>query len=277
VVTNKKTIMTITPIKKGQWHLDFKGKTKPMSAHRFVQLMGWETYVTKSELLLDFFDLKITTPNIRMELGSTMEQTILDYEYSDDVYIHYEMNSENKGNIIDPDCMEDVNGIPDAVVITRGSLGEVKCTTSTDNSCKTSWYKQAQFYAYYWNKYLSEKTGLSIDHIEILRYYVPDNMIAYQIANYDTLVIDNYCKFVFELDEDIENDIKTAKEKQKKLIDGGMKITSRNNKLLWQIAMGVLNKKIKLKYDDKDKDCIEFVDIINSIIKEEKRKVNETN
>lgn len=270
---NKKTTITITPIKKGQWQLNFNGNAKPMSAHRFVQLMGWENYVSKSELLLDFFDLKITVPNIRMELGSIMEQTILDYEYNDDVYIHYEMNSKNKGNIIDPDCLEDVNGIPDAIVVTRGSLGEVKCTTSTDNSCKQSWYKQAQFYAYYWNKYLAETTGLNIEYIEILRYYVPDNMIEYQIANRDTLVLDNYCKFVFELDEDIEKDINDAKEKKKELIDGGMKITSRNNKLLWQIAMGVLNKKVKLKYDKENKDCIEFVEIINSIIKEERKKI----
>jgi hypothetical protein len=271
VATNKTTI-TINPIKKGQWQLNFNGKSKPISAHRFVQLMGWENYVSKSELLLDFFDLKITTPNIRMDLGNSMERTILDYEYKDDVYIHFEMTKENRGNIIDPDCKDDVNGIPDAIVITRGSIGEVKCTTSNDPSCKQSWYKQAQFYAYYWNKYLSESTDLNIDHIEILRYYVPENMISYQIANSDTLVLDNYCKFVFELDDDIENDILNAKEKKKELIDGGMKISSRNNRLLWQIAMGVLNKKVKLKYDKDNKDCIEFVNIINDMVKEERKK-----
>ena len=95
MATNKTTI-TINPIKKGQWQLNFNGKTKPISAHRFVQLMGWETYVSKSELLLDFFDLKITTPNIRMDLGNAMERTILDYEYKDDVYIHFEMTKDGK-------------------------------------------------------------------------------------------------------------------------------------------------------------------------------------
>ena len=53
MATNKKTTITITPIKKGQWQLNFNGNAKPMSAHRFVQLMGWENYVSKSELLLD--------------------------------------------------------------------------------------------------------------------------------------------------------------------------------------------------------------------------------
>ena len=62
--------------------------------------MGWENYVSKSELFLDFYGLKITTPNKRLDLGNVMESTILDYEYRDDTYIHYDFSKSNNGNIV---------------------------------------------------------------------------------------------------------------------------------------------------------------------------------
>ena len=273
---NKITV-SIEPIKKGTWKLYFDGNTKPISAHRFTQLMGWEKYVTKSDLFLDFYGLKITPITNRLTLGSTMEETILEYEYSDDVYIHYEMTKENKGNIINPNGEEDVNGIPDAIVLTRGSLGECKVTTSPVEECRENWYKQAQFYAYFWNKYMAEDTGFKIDYIEILTYYVPDKMIDYQIQNKNAILLENYCKFVFELDKDIEKDITEAKLRKKELIDSGLVVRDNHRRILWEIAVGVLNKKIKFKYDKHNKQAKEFIDIINSLVKEERKKLNEIN
>lgn len=271
-MSNNKTIITITPVKKDVWHLDFKGKTKPISAHRFTQLMGWEKYVTKADLLLDFFGLKITTPSNRLVLGNTMENTILNYEYADDVYIHYEMTKENKGNIINPTGEDDVNGIPDAIVLTRGSLGECKVTTSPVKECRDNWYKQAQFYAYFWNKYVAKETGFNVDYIEILAYYVPEQMIDYQIANKTSIVIDNYYKFVFGLDEDIEKDIEIAKSKKKELIANGLQVRKNHSRVLWELAIGVIDKKIKFKYNKDDENSKEFIKIINNIVKMERKK-----
>lgn len=267
-----KITIRIEPVKKGVWQLHFDGETKPISAHRFTQLMGWEKYVTKADLFLDFYGLKITPITNRLTLGNTMEETILEYEYADDVYLHYEMTKENKGNIINPTGEEDVNGIPDAIVLTRGSLGECKVTTSPVKECRENWYKQAQFYAYFWNKYIAKDTGFNVNYIEILTYYVPDNMIDYQIANKNALVLDNYFKFVFALDEDIEQDIITAKEKKKELLDNGLQVRATHNKILWEIAVGVLNKRIKFKYNKNDENAKEFINIINSIVKEERKK-----
>lgn len=268
---SSKITITITPVKTSTWKLDFKGDTKPISAHRFTQLMGWENYVSKSELFLDFYGLKITTPNKRLDLGNVMESTILDYEYRDDTYIHYDFSKSNNGNIINPNG-EEFNGIPDAIVPTRNCIGECKVTTVQDVDCKMNWYKQVQFYAYFWNKYLSETSGLKIDYVEVLRYYVPENLIDYQIANSNVLVLNNYHKYRFDLDETIEDDIKEAQLKKQELLNNGLIIRKNNSRILWQIAVGVINKKIKFKYDKNNEQCKELIDIINKIVKDERKK-----
>ena len=56
-MSKNKIIVNVTPIKKGVWQLDFNGETKPISAHRFTQLMGWERYSSKADLFLDFYGL----------------------------------------------------------------------------------------------------------------------------------------------------------------------------------------------------------------------------
>ena len=135
-----------------------------------------------------------------------------------------------------------------------------------------NWYKQVQFYAYFWNKYLSETSGLKIDYVEVLRYYVPENLIDYQIANSNVLVLNNYHKYRFDLDETIEDDIKEAQLKKQELLNNGLIIRKNNSRILWQIAVGVVNKKIKFKYDKNNEQCKELIDIINKIVKDERKK-----
>jgi hypothetical protein len=64
----------------------------------------------------------------------------------------------------------------------------------------------------------------------------------------------------------------TAREKKKELLDNGLQVRATHNKILWEIAVGVINKKIKFKYDKNNENAKEFINIINSIVKEERKK-----
>lgn len=268
-----KTIVEITPKNDKSIYVQFKGTPKPISGHRFTALLGLESNLPDSKLTFDLFGLRFQPETRVMELGKVMESTCIDYLYGDEIYLTYGFNEYN-GNALDLENKYDVNGLPDAIIPEKNMLVENKVTTRF-RMCLTKWKKQAQFYAYWWNKLRSEDTGIKIDKIQIARYYVDENDLDWQLEHPDNILPENIITYDIELDtEQIEKDMEVAKSNRDKLINSKIEIRKNYTQLLKWLAIGSSKGLIKFKVDQDIPVCKQFMDIINKYVKEERSKEN---
>lgn len=268
-----KTIVEITPKNDKSIYIQFKGTPKPISGHRFTALLGLESNLPDSKLTFDLFGLRFQPETRVMELGKVMESTCIDYLYGDEIYLTYGFNEYN-GNALDLENKYDVNGLPDAIIPDKNMLVENKVTTRF-RMCLTKWKKQAQFYAYWWNKLRSEDTGIKIDKIQVARYYVDENDLDWQLEHPDNILPENIVAYDVDLDTaQIEKDMVTAKLKREQLINSKIEIRKNYTQLLKWLAIGSAKGLIKFKVDQDIPVCKQFMEIINKYVKEERSKEN---
>lgn len=268
-----KTIVEITPKNDKSIYIQFKGTPKPISGHRFTALLGLESNLPDSKLTFDLFGLRFQPETRVMELGKVMESTCIDYLYGDEIYLTYGFNEYN-GNALDLENKYDVNGLPDAIIPEKNMLVENKVTTRF-RMCLIKWKKQAQFYAYWWNKLRSQDTGIKIDKIQVARYYVDENDLDWQLEHPDNILPENIETYDVDLDtEQIEEDMETAKVKRDQLINSKIEIRKNYTQLLKWLAIGSAKGLIKFKVDQDIPVCKQFMEIINKYVKEERSKEN---
>lgn len=266
-----KTIVEITPNNDKSICVQFKGTPKPISGHRFTALLGLESNLPDSKLTFDLFGLRFQPETRVMELGKVMESTCIDYLYGDEIYLTYGFN-EYDGNALDLNSEYDVNGLPDAIIPEKNLLVENKVTTRF-RMCLTKWKKQAQFYAYWWNKLRSKDTGITIDKIQVARYYVDEKDLDWQLEHPDNIIPENIITYDIDLDtEQIEKDMNTAIKKREELINGKLIIRKNYTQLLKWLAIGSVRGLVKFKVDTDIPVCKMFMDIINGYAKEERSK-----
>ena len=268
-----KTIVEITPKNDKSIYIQFKGTPKPISGHRFTALLGLESNLTDTKLLFDLFGLRFQSETRVMTLGKVMESTCIDYLYGDEIYLTYGFN-EYDGNALDLENKYDINGLPDAIIPEKNLLVENKVTTRF-KVCQEKWKKQAQFYAYWWNKLRSEDTGITIDKIQVARYFVKEDDLDWQLENPDNIIPENIVTYDVDLDtEQIEKDMETARIKRDEIINSKVEIRKTYNTLLKWLAIGSIRGLIKFKVDTDIPVCKMYMDIINGFVKEERNKSN---
>lgn len=268
-----KTIVEITPKNDKSIYIQFKGTPKPISGHRFTALLGLESNLPDTKLAFDLFGLRFQTETRVMTLGKIMESTCIDYLYGDDIYLTYGFN-EYDGNALDLSGEYDINGLPDAIIPEKNLLVENKVTTRF-RMCLIKWKKQAQFYAYWWNKLRSQDTGITIDKIQVARYYVDENDLDWQLEHPDNILPENITTYDVSLDtEQIEKDMITARNKREELVNSKFEIRKNYTSLLKWLAIGSVRGLVKFKVDQDIPVCKMFMDIINGYVKEERNKEN---
>lgn len=261
-----KTTVEITPKNDSAIYIQFFGTPKPISGHRFTSLLGLDK-LSDTIIAFDLFGLRFQGETKPMLLGKVMESSCIDYLYGDEIYLTYGFKEYN-GNALDLKGENDVNGLPDAILPEYNLLVENKVTTRY-KECQERWKKQAQFYAYWWNKLRKEDTGIEIKEVEVVRYFVDEIDLEWQLEHKDKIIENNIATFRFGLEtEQIEEDMKTVLKKRDELINRKYEVRKTYTQMLRWLAIGVIRKLVKLKYDKKDKVSCKFVKLIDKYVKD---------
>lgn len=266
-----KTTVEITPKNDSSIYIQFKGKPKAISGHRFTALLGLEKKnMADTEIAFDLFGLRFQPETRVMELGKIMERPCIDYLYGDEIYLTYGF-AEYNGNALDLENKYGINGLPDAILPEYNLLVENKVSTRYKD-CQEKWKKQAQFYAYWWNKLRKEDTGIEIKRVQVVRYYVDENDLDWQLENYNKIIEKNISTYDFDLDtEQIEEDMKVAINKREELCKNKYEIRKNYTRFLRWLALGSVRGIIKFKVDQNIPVCKEFMKIINKFVKQFKK------
>lgn len=257
--------------------LSFSGTPKAISGHRFTALLGLESNMTETKLLFDFYGLRFQAETKVMILGNLLESSCIEYQYGDEIVLTYNFNDYN-GNALDLNNEYDINGLPDGILPEKNTLIENKVTTRRYycGCCREPWKKQAQFYAYWWNKLRAKDTGITIDNIEVLRYYVPEEQIDWQISNPNKIVGENIQVYKLPLDtSQIEKDIEFAKQKKEELMKRETKLSKRTTQMIRWLGIGSAKGLVKFKLEDENDPATK--EVMNAITKERNDYLDENN
>lgn len=267
-----KTIVEITPKNDKRIYVQFKGTPRPISGHRFTALLGLESNLPDTKLAFDLFGLRFQQETKVMTLGKLMETPCLDYLFGEEICLTYGFN-EYDGNALDLENKAGVNGLPDLILPEHNTLVENKVTTRF-KQCLVKWKKQAQFYAYWWNK-LRQDTGIQIDKVKVVRYFVDEMNMDWQLDHPNEIVPENIEVYDFDLDTDqIEKDMVKAIYKRDELINSKFEIRKNYTQLLKWLAIGSVRGLVKFKVDQDIPVCKKFMNIINSYVKDIKDNEN---
>lgn len=232
--------------------------TKPIAGHRYVDLLGLNSFANRTSMLLDFYGIKYVPPNDYMRLGALLEDYLIDYCYSECgtvLRFKYEDYRDCKSGAFDLDD-EDIGGLPDGIVVDNGILIECKCTTRKFDGFKAEWVEQARFYAYWWNKKKALETGIYIREIHILKYYVPKVIMKAQMEQPSWIVDKNIHIGVFDLEtEQTEANIYIARCMKNDIVTNSVfEMNFDGNKdLFCQLKKAHNLKKIEFIYDKDNK------------------------
>lgn len=266
-----KTIVEITPKGNSSVYIQFKGKPKPISGHRFTALLGLESKnMTKTEILFDLFGIRFQAETRIMLLGKIMEAPCINYMYGDEIYLTYSFN-EYSGNALDLENKNDINGLPDAILPEYGLLVENKVTTRYV-TCQEKWKKQAQFYAYWWNKLRKDDTGIEIKKVQVLRYFVNEDNLDWQLNNPYRIIEDNIETYDFDLEtEQIEKDMEVVRQRKEELCATKFELRKNYSRFIRWLALGSVRGLIKFKVNQDIPICKEYMNMINKYVKEYKK------
>lgn len=254
--------------------------TKPIAGHRFIDLLGKNPYVNRTDLLLDLYGLKFVPKNVYMELGQTLEKYVINYKFPNNTVMRFEYEDykDCKSGAFNLD-EEDIGGLPDGIVVEDNTLIEIKCTTAKFKGFKEEWKLQAQFYAYWWNKKMAKDTGVKVKNIKIIKYYVPKEIINAHLKEPSWIIGKNVSVLVCDLEtREISKLIAKARKEKKQLVDDSSIIVDEfgNENLFFQLKKAINKKNLQIEYNKEDLETKKFVSKIyktkTSVRKQKKKK-----
>lgn len=169
-------------------------KPKPISGHRFVDMLGYNFFGNQLQTLMGFYDLSPMVESKYITAGNILEEPVLKL-FSND-YVRYEFDDENRGDMfeyyhIEGDEDSRFNGLIDGECLDHNCLVEIKNFSNfkkLDNV--DAWYLQARLYLYLWNKTAKKFNRKEYDKILVLPHYMSKETINYCVKYNKAPVLD---------------------------------------------------------------------------------------